>query len=405
MRKLSLGLLALFVFSIPFVDVFRAVTTTLMIATFSCTFATCILEKRINKPPTLLYVVCALACWQLTSYFWSYDTSATLERARIMLYVLATVWVLTELCRSKRERIIVAQAFVFGCFVLFVFVAQAYFSGSFIDNYRSAPDNINPNGAGVVFSIGAALAMLVIDVRPSKLGFWVSIAFIPIGFLGVILTASRAGFILISIASLGTFFVLKHISLIPRITWIAILLAGITLVFFTFADNQELSNNLDRITFQTDTNSLRTMTHRTEIWAVAVRHFTRNPLLGDGAGAFAIAADHELGRLWVVHNIYLESAAETGLLGLFLLLAAFSVTGWSILRSSGQQKGLLLILWFVIIGIGIGLSVGYRYEFWFAMTFLLLPDVDSRQEVEGDKSAKQIPLFANPSELVMDQQT
>ena len=66
---------------------------------------------------------------------------------------------------------------------------------------------------------------------------------------------------------------------------------------------------------------------RADYWTVAGRMVERNPVLGDGAGAFALRWPQErpiANDARDAHNLYLETLAELGPVGLVLLLAALA---------------------------------------------------------------------------------
>jgi len=66
---------------------------------------------------------------------------------------------------------------------------------------------------------------------------------------------------------------------------------------------------------------------RVDYWRVAARMVERDPLLGDGAGAFAVRWTRERPVAFEArdaHNLYLESAAELGPVGVLLLLTALA---------------------------------------------------------------------------------
>jgi hypothetical protein len=91
--------------------------------------------------------------------------------------------------------------------------------------------------------------------------------------------------------------------------------------------------DLDRRVLNTSSNG------RVEYWRVAWHEIEAHPVLGGGAGSFA--------RFWQLlhpsgievqnaHNLYLETLAELGPVGLVLLLAAFAVPFAAARRARGQ---------------------------------------------------------------------
>ena len=92
-------------------------------------------------------------------------------------------------------------------------------------------------------------------------------------------------------------------------------------------------SDLDRRLFSASGNG------RAAYWRVAREEFIAHPLLGGGAGSFA--------RYWELlrptglqtlnaHNLYLETLAELGPVGLALLLAAFAVPFVAVFRARGR---------------------------------------------------------------------
>lgn len=68
--------------------------------------------------------------------------------------------------------------------------------------------------------------------------------------------------------------------------------------------------------------------YRTEYWRVALEDFVRNPLVGSGAGTFAIEwqAHRRVNQsVQDAHSLYLETGAELGCIGLLLLVCGLAV--------------------------------------------------------------------------------
>lgn len=392
MRRLSLVLFAVFVFTIPWAGIVDWLTEILLAAALMCTLMKCILERRMGKPPALFYALVALALWQLATYYWSIDPTATLERARLLVLALAVLWGVTELCRSESERLFIAQAFIVGCFVLCGIVIHAYLAGEFIDMYRYVPSYINPNEAADLLAAGIALALLVIGSRPRNAVLWVNIVFIPVAFSAVLLTASRSGFVITCLAAVGIFFVLRHVRLWARLAWVAILLAVLAGAFHGLAGSQDLAPNLERITFQTETYSLDTLTGRTTIWSAAAEQFVGHPFFGVGAGTFSSSVSEALGRPRAAHNLFIEGAVETGLVGLVLLIAAFVAVAVSVLRFRDRQTGLRLVLLMVMLGICMVANFTVHYSLWFALGLLAMTGTGMEAAERNEEVSSEVRL-------------
>ena len=370
MHRLSLGLLALFAFSIPWGTVAGWSTEILWGAAFVCTLATCMLHRRIGRPPPFFYVAVGLVVWQLATYYWSVDPSASLDRVRPMLMVLTMVWMVTELCNSERERLLLVQWFVLGSFVLCGIIVHAYLVGEATEGFRYVPSYLNPNDVADLLAAGVAMALLLIASRPGTLMLWANIAFIPLAFAGVFLTASRSGFIIACLAAVSVFFVLRGIRPMLRLAWVVVVLGTLVASFYAVSGSASLGGNLERMTFQADRYSLDTLTGRTTIWSAGVEQFKEDPIIGVGAGTFGIAVRDELGATRAAHNVFIEAAVETGVIGLCFLAAAFVSAGAPILRRRDQRTGIRVLLLLVMIGTCLVANVSARYSLWFTLAIL-----------------------------------
>jgi O-antigen ligase len=364
-------------------------TLILLVIALVCTLMKCILERRIRRPPALFFVLGALVCWQLATYYWSIDPTATLERVKYLLLSLSMVWMITELCRSEGERLLVAQAFIVGCFVLCGIIIHAYLTGEANDTYRYVPTYVNANDGADLLAMGVALALLVVGSQPRNTVLWTNIVFIPVAFSAVLLTASRGGFIIICLAAAGVFFVLRHVRIWARLAWVAILLAVLIGAFYSFAASQDLAPNLERITFQAETSSLDTFTGRTTIWSAAAEQFADSPFFGVGAGAFPFSVGEALGRPRAAHNLFIEGVVETGLVGLALLIAAFVAATVPVLRSRDRQTSLRSVVLVVTLGICMVGNFTAHYSLWFSLALLAITGVGAEaaertEEYSGD---------------------
>src|SRR5207253_3869602 len=66
---------------------------------------------------------------------------------------------------------------------------------------------------------------------------------------------------------------------------------------------------------------------RAEYWDVAWRDFARHPLLGSGAGTFALAWNRDRHTVYDVldaHSLYIEVLGELGPIGLLLVAGALA---------------------------------------------------------------------------------
>ena len=109
MRKLSLLLFLVFVFTVPWENAIaiggsKTASSLIGIVALVVALITCLLEGKVAKPPAFVLAFGAFVMWQLMTYFWSVDPMSTLARVVTMVQLLAMAWLLTELCKSERDR-------------------------------------------------------------------------------------------------------------------------------------------------------------------------------------------------------------------------------------------------------------------------------------------------------------
>lgn len=96
---------------------------------------------------------------------------------------------------------------------------------------------------------------------------------------------------------------------------------------------------------------------RLQIWKASAESIAKKPFFGVGLGNYVTVLNEESSAAKKgasAHNLYLDFAAETGLIGLVLVLGVFAdilYSGWLLLRSRAEEKfrffGLLFGLYFL----------------------------------------------------------
>lgn len=95
------------------------------------------------------------------------------------------------------------------------------------------------------------------------------------------------------------------------------------------------------------------LTGRMHFWHAGWDAFSQRPLLGVGAGSFRLANERLTGNMMVAHNMWVEQAAELGLVGIGLFLCFFLYLvrdGVRVIRSSSVGFGFVgaMFAWGVI---------------------------------------------------------
>ncbi|PIR41499.1 MAG: hypothetical protein COV31_01350 [Candidatus Yanofskybacteria bacterium CG10_big_fil_rev_8_21_14_0_10_46_23] len=168
------------------------------------------------------------------------------------------------------------------------------------------------------------------------------ILFLPVFYLAIILSGTRGiwlavfaplislPFIRKKIRDIPTKKILSYISLFSIAFFILFLIANPILTsnqFLLDKGNNDLLRQRIRsiIDFGETSNS-----DRLEIWSASVKSIYSRPLLGVGIGNFPVVLDQDIDQAKAgssAHNLYLNIAAEIGLVGLFVALAFL----WSLL--------------------------------------------------------------------------
>jgi hypothetical protein len=372
---LSFWFFLVFVFTVPWQNAVelgdtKTLSSLIGIAALVVALATCFLEGRVTKPPVFVLFLAGLATWQLASYFWSLDPVPTLTRVMTMVQLVAMVWLAGELCESEDERRRVLQAFVLGCVVVCYVLIQAYLSGQSIGGFRYAPRGFNPNESADIIAAGIPMALLAATSLRQPIFKWLNVAYVPLGVFAVILTASRSGFVATCLALTSVFFAIRQARPLYRLVWAVIIVAVFASLFYGLPLDSRLETNIERITFSTDTRSLLTFTGRTTIWSDGLAMFAERPMTGLGANTFSAALESRGGGWHAAHNIWVETAAETGVIGLVLLVAAVLAALVQGVKHRDYRRGFHVVLFLVLMTTSFVANFMISKGFWIGMAIL-----------------------------------
>ncbi len=293
-----------------------------------CSLAAVLLTKeRLTLSPTQVVAVCSLAGlagWMLLSQLWSaHPALAAPEAERCALYASALLMI--SLAAEAGTGRFLTGAVIVGVGVLSVWALVDYL-------FRSQPSSnhgllVGPvwyaNGEGVLAAM--AVMLVLADARPRSGARWAALGALLVALLVVLgLTRSWGAWaalvaaIVVSLAWTGRFRLLA--------------LAGSATVLalgMTWAVRPETFSSIRH-------------NPRWHYWSAAVRLFADHPVGGSGAGTYGgyLAAHPGSGRLALdAHNLYLETLAELGPLGLALILV---FAGSVLLAVFGTRRALPL---------------------------------------------------------------
>jgi hypothetical protein len=243
--------------------------------------AALLLRERVElggAEQAMLGLLAALACWTLLSVLWSESVPLSgLEVQRALLYVLALgAFLLLGAPRGLTAGVVLAAAA--------------------IGVWNLVGGEAEPFGYTNGLALLAALAIVLALGRPSLLPL------VPLLLVVLVRMDSRGGWLALGVGLLAAFAARRG-----RPAVAAVVVAGLA---FALAAGMIAG------------------AQRPEYWPAALRQAGSAPALGTGAGTFERAWLRERPSLQVArdaHNLYLETLAELGPLGLGLLLTALAV--------------------------------------------------------------------------------
>jgi O-antigen ligase len=322
-----------------------------------------------------------LLSWTTASLIWAQDVSAALSDFWWWLVAGAVLVMIASTVTSRRYAVLICWGIVVGALLsLLVAVARGTESSLEVAAQESGrlgtsgPQDPNYLAAAVVPAaiLAAGLAAL------SRSGPWRLASIGAVGLLGIglIATGSRGGVVAAGVAIVAALVLVRgrRVQIGGLLVIAAVVIGG-----WIVTSSPE---TLDRL------KSFNGGNGRVDLWSVALRMSGDNPVVGVGVNNFEDrSVDYVLrpGRLpnasliidqpHVVHNLYLQQLAETGVIGLGLLLGFFgaglAATGSAARRFRGigdpSMEGLcwaVLVAQIGALSASVFLSNGYDLPLW-----------------------------------------
>lgn len=364
MRTAAWALLVLFVFTIPWEysldlgepwgNVARVVGVALLLVAIPCVLQ----AGRIRTLGSLQWLALALYVWMSCTTLWSIDRGASLDQIHGMFQVMLAVWMTWEFVESPRDLRWLMRAYVAGAWVLALLSFASLASPGAADQVRFAAEGQDPNDVARFLALALPVAALLWDTETSWSIRLASLGFIPFGFLCILLTASREGFLAALIALIGSAFLLFRRN--GRRLTFAILGVPAAVAAIWVTVPQATLERLATIPAQLQGGDLN---QRLNIWAAGWLAFIRAPFFGSGAGSFVTAAG--LAPIDTAHNTLLSIGVEGGLVAIALCAVIVLVCIRAALRTSGPLRiGMVTVMavWCVTT---LAATVGENRSTWF----------------------------------------
>jgi O-antigen ligase len=322
MRRAAWFLLLVFAFAIPWeysLDLGGLLGNAARIAGLLVLLATvlAVLQAGRMRTPGVFWVfTLAFFLWFCLSYFWTLDSSATLEKIRGYFQEMMIVWLIWELAETPSDLRALLRATVAGSWILALLTLAAFSSPEAVaaGQIRFAAYGQDPNEVARFLDLGFPLAALLVDSErrwPARL---LALGFFPLGIFAVLLTASREGLLAAIIGIVGSIALLTR-ARARRAAAVAFALPPSLIALWLIVPTGTLAR-LATIPEQLRTGDLN---QRFNIWIAGWRAFVHAPILGAGAGSFVVAA--HLSPIDTAHNTALSIAVTGGLCALFLAAA------------------------------------------------------------------------------------
>jgi O-antigen/teichoic acid export membrane protein/O-antigen ligase len=370
-----------------------------------------------DKAPLVLIAPVAFFGWMVASSIWASDAGVAHSQLWLFFTGLVTAPIVaTAVNRPSTANLLIA-AYVAGA-ALIVLLAIVLGPDSYVDakndtEGRLQVANFSANLLGATSATALILVPAVLGAYRSwlvRLGAVVAAGLLAYGLVG---TQSRSGFIALGVAAIVALLVCRG-----RRTKIlgAVVVTMAVLAAFVAANPAVL----DRVS-KGDSSG----TGRTELWAAAAHMWEDHPVLGVGVGNFTVRSREyslDIGPVKYVdaftssplpvHNFVLESLAETGVIGLVLLLAALIACMAATFRAGRAFRALrddrlefLAQLVFVaqssIVSAGLFLPITYSRQLWMLLGIgpaLLGIAVVRRRRAEAAEAARNAPPPPPPRE-------
>ena len=373
MRRIAWYLLLLFVFTIPWeysLDLGAPLGNIARIAGLVLLVfaAPAVLHSgRIRRPGPLQWLTLALYLWFCCSFFWTAVPDTTLLKLRGYLQEMMIVWLIWEFAESPDDLRNLMRVWLAGSWVLAILTIANYVSNypAPVDQVRFVAVGQDPNDVACFLDLGFPIAALLLDGTERWVGKFLGAGYFPLGIAGVLLTASRGGFLAAIVAMSGCAVILFR--RYPKsILGGTLALPAVAGAFWVSLPRE----SFERIASISEQLQNADLNQRVNIWSVGWQAFLRAPFFGHGAGSFVTVAG--LAPIDTAHNTILSILVEGGLCGLVLATGIVALSMRSILLSRGRLRLALMTLmavWMISSLVG---TVGESRTTWLLLGVIAL---------------------------------
>jgi len=346
-RRLVWFLLLAFVFAIPWEysldigeplgNIARILGLLLLVAAVPAL----LLAGRMRNLGLLQFLALALFLCFCCSCFWTIDQHATLVRVRGYFQVMMTVWLVWEFAETPEDFRDLLRAYVAGSWILAALTIGDLASPG-AGQIRFVAEGQDPNDVARFLDLGFPMTALLLDGESTWPGNLFAFGYLPVGLLGVLLTASRTGFLAALVALAGCAVLMARSHHVRGLLAGALALPAIAVTIWLLVPHE----TLQRIASIPEQLHLGDLNQRLNIWQAGWQAFVHAPFLGTGAGTFVLASG--LAPEDTAHNTVLALGVEGGIVALIVAVAIVLVCARSIIQTHGPVRialGAALLVW------------------------------------------------------------
>ncbi len=270
--------------------------------------------------------------------------------------LLMLVWLSAELIPPDKQHILMICCIATGCLNAALSIPEAHITGSLVTTVRGGADLTGNQDETALFLIFALAFAMYLGAKAKNWTRFLFPLIIALLSLGIVVTVSRTGFIML-VAVLVLMFLLlpsfakepkSYLALIrSRMIWVVgVGLVALVIVPGSYWQILEETIRMSGVpTRDVGTTSWNdTSVVRYALWDSAIRMWRDYPIVGVGIGQFTeynrfyINADFSHYVDKVPHNMYLTVLVETGVVGAVIYLLWLLASCWDLLRIMLRSK-------------------------------------------------------------------
>ena len=344
MRTPAFILLWLYVFTLPWdymlqfsVGIGSAGRVAGLLAFVACTVLIAT-TARMRRFRTFQIATAAYLAVVAASLFWTANPESTAHSVRSYVQSAMMVWAMWELGSKWRDLFRLATAYVAGASVAAISVFHN-FSAATVElearQARFAADNWDVNDLALVLSLAIPLAFYVATKRLDWISTCLARAYLLVGPMAIVLTSSRSGVVVMTLAILALPLFLNRQTLRAKVI-VAMVVACAAWIAWNYAPQQ----SWDRLSTLLPSLRAGDLNFRDTIWRNGLRAFGSHYLVGVGAGAFETGA----GINFSAHNTFLAVLVEQGLIGFGVFSVILACAIHCSLRIAGTDRKMCVVL-------------------------------------------------------------